>query len=171
MEKTAAMRTGNVLSAIVCFVFLLSCRDEKIPPPPAEPCKNISMADLPVITHGFYPGKYDSVLIQCYAKNSAFDSLLVQRSVALSPVNDQERMERDFTIPEDFTSAYDMKFVFADSLVYRLTEMEPGWIPRWCNSFCGYECTLLSFKINDSLNADAGNIYLQEPSFRYPWEK
>ncbi len=157
---------------IISLTILLSCGGSNdIPPPPTEKCENISIDNLPVITHGFYPDTYDSVVVETFLKNSNFDSLLKRYKIKLTSVMDKERVQRDFALPKDITTATDIRFTFNDSLEYKITDIQKGWVPRWCQSFCGYECTMTSFKINDSLDNDGGNIFIEEPNFKYPWEK
>lgn len=154
------------------MTLLLSCGgSDHIPPPPTEKCENISIDNLPVITYGFYPDSYDSVIIESFVKNSKFDSLLNRFTIKLSSVSDKERVERDFSLPKQITTVSDIKMTFNHTLVYKITEIKTAWVPRWCQSFCGYECTMSSFKLNDSLDNDGGNIFIEEPNFKYRWEK
>lgn len=153
---------------ILSFV-LLSCNNSgEIPPPPEEPCEGIDLWNLPVITHGFYEGKFDSVLVEIYSKNSSFDKKINEYRLELGKVNDVERISRSFNLPKTITTHYDLKIVFSDSLSYKITEMKTEWIPRWCQSFCGYQCTLSSFKLNGKLAGNQSNIFIKEPNFKYP---
>jgi hypothetical protein len=154
------------------LVLLFSCAgSNNIPPPPTEKCENISLDNLPVITHGFYSDTYDSVIVETFVKNSKFDTLLKKYVLKLSSIRDKERVERDFSLPKEITTGTDIKISLNDSLIYKITEIQTAWVPRWCQSFCGYECTMTSFKINDSIDNDGGNIFIEEPNIKYPWGK
>lgn len=163
----------NLFFNLLIFGCVCSCNSltGEIPPPPVEPCTNIELFSLPLITHGFIGKEYDTVVIQTYRKNEMFDSLVRSYRVELRSVRDTQRQERSLNFPREITTSSDLKIIFNDSLEYRITDIKTDWVPRWCNDFCGYECTITSFKINDSLDADLGNIFIKEPSFKYPWDK
>ena len=125
-----------------------------------------------IITHGFYENEFDSILVETYSKNSDFDEKISeQQTEQLGKVYDSERVARSFNLPKTITTKYDLKIIFNDSLSYQITEMKTEWIPRWCQSFCGYERTLSSFKLNGKLDEKQSNISIKEPNFKYPWNK
>jgi hypothetical protein len=162
----------NTLLIISAIITLFSCNNSsEIPPAPKEPCKGINIWNLPVITHGFYEHEFDSVLIETYANNSHFDEKFSEYSIELGKVRDSERVARSFNLPKAITTNNDLKIIFSDDLSYKVTEMKTEWIPRWCQSFCGYSCTLSSFKLNGKLDQSGGNIRIKAPNFTYPWEK
>ena len=106
---------------IIGLTILLSCGGSNdIPPPPKEKCENISIDNLPVITHGFYPNTYDSVVVETFLKNSNFDTLLNRYKIKLTFVMDKERVQRDFTLPKEITTATDIRLIFNDSLEYKI---------------------------------------------------
>ncbi len=157
---------------IAMVVLMSACNDSsKIPPPPGEPCEGINLSSLPIITHGFSEKDYVNVKIRTFVKNSAFDSLVNEFTIPLAEVTDDERIERYIRLPEDLTTNFDWKFIFSDSLSYEISEMKTEWVPRFCQAFCGYECTLSSFKLNGKSDEGMGNIFFKEPDFEYPWEK
>ena len=120
---------------------------------------------MPIITHGFDENEFDSVVVETYSKNSGFDEKISKHRLKLGKVNDSQRIARSFNLPKTITTIYDLKIVFSDSLSYRITDIKTEWVPRWCQSFCGYECTLSSFKLNGKLDESQSNILIKEPSF------
>ena len=147
---------------------LVGCSEPyKIPSPPTEKCV-ASLFSWPVVTYGFSPETYDSVTVQSFVKNSKFDSLLGTYVVLLEKIRDNEGKERDFNLPKPITNETDLKLIFNDTLVYKITELKMEWVPRWGESFIGYGPQLTSYRLNDSLNTNGGNIFIQEPNFSYP---
>lgn len=156
---------------IISTILLLSCScSNDISSMPTEKCENIPIDCLPIITHGFHTDVYDSVIVETFVKNSNFDTLLNSYVLKLSNIRDIQRIDRQISLPKEITTGMDFKIAFNPNLVYKITEIQTSWVPRWCHDFCGYQCTMTSFKINDSLYG-TGNIFIQEPNFKYPWEK
>jgi hypothetical protein len=108
------------------------------------------------------------VIIQTYRKNSTFDSLVASYKVELRSIVDTQRQERSLYFPKEITTNSDLKIIFNDSLEYRITDFKTDWVPRWCNDFCGYECTITTFKMNGILDDRMSNMLIKEPSFKYP---
>lgn len=158
------------MKVLIFVVFLISlsfwsCNlsNEK-PQPPEEPCENISLWSMPIITYGFSTSNYDSVTIQLYDKNSKFEIMQEELTIELGKVTDSSRITRYLNLPETVTTESDFMIIFNDSLQYRITEMKTEWVERYGHSFIGYECTLVSYKINGELDDSESNICISEPS-------
>lgn len=162
-------------TVLILFLFavLASCSNTPIPPPPTEPCDCVEMSTYPVITNGFIGSEFDTVTIQRYYKNSKFDSLLEEYKVAIDVMSSREedvsRARRTMDFPRGITSCNDYVFIFADSTRFAVDSIQPMWVKRYCNEFCGYDCTIVSYRMADSTYYDA-NIGLQHPEYKFPWE-
>lgn len=113
---------------------------------------------------------YNSVVIQTYIKNSNFDTIIKEYKIIIGDVEDKLRQERDIVLPESITTNTDLRIIFNDTLKYDVTEMKTKWEGRYAQSFVGYQCTLVSYKLNGEENGE-GNIYIDEPRFNLYWEK
>ena len=158
------------------MIFLNSCNpdDGNNPKPnretrPTEPCKNVSWASFPVITHGYKGDEFDTVIVKTYIKNSHFDSL-VSAFIILNnrKIEDKEGQTKSFSMPKEVTSNFDLWIEIGKRDHYKITEVQTDWIPRMCQSFCGYECTITTFLVNGQ--REGGNISLKNPDFEYPDE-
>lgn len=146
--------------------FAIACSSPDVSRYPSEPCENIDLSNLPIIMRGFAPENYNSVSIETYRKNSKFDSLISVFYLNIDKPNKMRKNERMLRLPAEITTGYDWNIVFNDSLSYKLTEMTTEWEPRWCESFCGYACTLNSYKLDGELDDRASNIHLEAPAYK-----
>ncbi len=156
--------------------FLTSCNvheehkpKPKIETPPTEPCENVSWASFPIITHGYTAEKFDTVIIMTYIKNSNFDSLVSTFTLMnTGEIYDKEGKAKSFSLPKEITSNFDMLIIIGKEDSYKITEVKTDWVPRMCQSFCGYECTITNFLVNG--HGEGGNIILKNPDFEFPYE-
>lgn len=133
---------------------------------PTERCENVSWGQFPAITHGFHTKEFDTVTIETYIKNTNFDSLVSSFKVlndAKSYGNDA--YQKGFSFPKEVTSAFDL-FISIGKEKYRITDVKTDWVPRMCQSFCGYDCTITNFEVNGQRSG--GNIILRNPHFESP---
>lgn len=165
---------------LVSIIVFSSCNErekEKLNPiekpdidnPPTEPCENISWASLPMRTHGYTAEKFDTVIVKTYIKNSNFDSLVSTFEVLNDrESNDKIRQEKGFSLPKEITTDFDLLIVMGKRDNFKITEIQTDWVARYCQSFCGYECTITHYLLNGQ--GEGGNVVLKNHDFEYPWE-
>jgi hypothetical protein len=168
---------------LTCWLFFVSCEmhnpptarvkpSSKIPDPPTEPCENVSWSTFPASTEGYQSHRFDTIIIQTYVKNTHFDSLIKTFKVLNSiHYRDAPKYRRGFSFPDEITSEFDLLIVIGKKDRYEITEVKTEWIPRYCQSFCGYDCTITTFLVNGQ--RDGGNISLKNPDFVFTdksWE-
>ena len=157
----------NCLFFILVSIVLISC-NSNTPTPPKEKCENISIAHLPITTHGFPVSKFDTIL--CFVNNQSGQTIDTLK-LKLSNVRDKERLARSISLPESFTTKNNIELHFNDTLIYKISNFKTDWVPRYCQKFCGYQCTFTTFDINGITDSSGSNIHIKNPSFNYPWEK
>jgi len=139
----------------------------QVPEPPSEPCKNVSWRSFPTSTDGYQSHRFDTITIQTYVKNSHFDSLIKTFKVLnTNHYQDNPKYRRGFSFPDEVTSEFDLLIIIGKKDRYKITEVTTKWIPRMCQSFCGYDCTITTFLLNGQ--SEGGNISLKNPYFEYP---
>lgn len=155
----------------ICSLVLisLSCGTSRkeLPPYPTDKCENISLYQLPVITHGFSEYKFNNVTIQTFKKGSQFkEDHLEQYDVQLNDYSDLQRSTRSFTIPNEVTTASDIRILFSEDLIFELTELSADWEENWYIE-AGYECSLVSYKLNGIIDSSGSNIIINAPDYKY----
>nr|WP_294860778.1 hypothetical protein [uncultured Fluviicola sp.] len=164
---------------LICGLFFVSCKGHphtprvkpsfQVPGPPAEPCENVSWSAFPANTDGYQSHRFDTITVQTYVKNSHFDSLIKTFKVLnTSHYRDDPKYRRGFSFPDEITSEFDLLITIEKKDHYKITEVKTKWIPRYCQSFCGYECTITTFLVNGQ--REGGNLSLKNPDFKFPDE-
>ena len=110
------------------MTFILSCRrsedkdnNEEFSKP-TEKCENISFDNQrPIITYGFDPENYDSVIVQSFVKNSRFETLIHSYKIQLSPISSDTCKVRFLTLLKETTTNADIQLTLNDTLKYLRT--------------------------------------------------
>lgn len=160
-----------VLLILLSIALLSSCHENpnRDNIPPTEPCTNLSWSTSSVGTHGYVAEKFDTVIIQTYVKNSHFDSLVATFKVLNNgEINDKQRQSKSFSLPEEITTDFDLLIVMGKRDSFEITKVKTGWVPRMCQSFCGYSCTITTLLINGE--REGWRIFLRNPNFEYHHE-
>lgn len=156
------------------MTFILSCRrsedkdnNEEFSKP-TEKCENISFDNQrPIITYGFDPENYDSVIVQSFVKNSRFETLIHSYKIQLSTISSDTCKVRFLTLLKETTTNADIQLTFNDTLKYKITDIQTEWVPLMCEALCGYTCRIVSFKVNDE-EFWHWNIIIIAPNFIRP---
>ena len=161
------MKTSQIFIGTICAL-LTGCfnNDNKQYTPH---CKDVDHKN-PIITHGFTYSDVDTVVIKTYKKNTNFHDLVEEFYCYQSDyVNDAKRQTRHIDLSKPLKTSYDWQIIIGDKFIYNIDNIRVTSEPQFTMMTQNYECKMSSYRINGK-ESEAGNIFIQKPGFKYPWE-
>lgn len=159
------------LQFVLIFVSIFSCSDPYNSPEYDFLTKRCEMSieSLMIITYGFHPDTYDSVLLQTFKNNSRFDTLIKTYKIPFGEITDTLKLTRELKLHPKIGTDTDLKIVFSDGLTYKITEILTFYIGTGCPPNICFECGFGPFKVNNK-ETSSKEIIIQRPGFKYSWE-
>jgi hypothetical protein len=128
-----------------------------------------------LISYGFDYTSVKTVTYRIYKKGTDFKEFIkeykstMDRDFLAEEKPDSwnnKRKERSINIPKEINADVDFILITADSLEYRISEIESDWQQFYGNEYLGWGCDMKSYKVNGVKGNS--NIHIFKPGYVFP---
>ncbi len=170
----------NRILIIISFVLLtISCnenpRSNKRSTDEPHPDSTCNFINHLLKSYGFDYVSVKTVFFRTYKKGSGFNEFIKEYKVIMdrdflaaqkSDSWENKRKLRYISIPEEINADVDFIIIIADSIEYRVSDIESDWEQFYGDEYLGWGCSMKSYKVNGI--KDGSNIRIYKPGYVFP---
>ena len=174
--------TNRLFIIISCVILTISCNDQtenghsnKPSPDEPHPDSACNVINHLLISYGFNYASVKTVVFRTYKKGSDFKEFIKEYKSVMdrdylaslkSDAWENKRKERDIHIPDEINADVDFILITADSLEYKVSDIESDWQQFYGDAYLGWACDMKSYKVNGV--KDNSNIHIFKPGYVFP---